>query len=97
MNQPHENQQYSTSGVSASAGINATDGLHDYFQTSLGLGWARRVFNVPGMPVAAAITYMGILAGPQAVNVALLIDNNNTYENQEKTDYNNMRTNLLHP
>ncbi len=50
-------------------GINAVSGLHDMFQFSLDrlgntfgigstLGWA---LNVPGMPPAVALTYMGLL------------------------------------
>ncbi|XP_013381439.1 uncharacterized protein LOC106152422 [Lingula anatina] len=60
-------------------GINAVSGLHDVFQVKLdrvpfsvgGVG-ARDIFNVPGMPVAAVITYAGLLDGPQSA--ALIID-----------------------
>jgi len=45
-------------------GVNAVAGMHDVFQVrleELGDGMARNIFNVPGMAVAAAITYPGIL------------------------------------
>ena len=41
-------------------GVNAMSGLHDVFQISLP-GISRDILNVPGMPVAAAITYFGLL------------------------------------
>ncbi len=48
-------------------GINAVAGLHDVFQVSLS-NWngpiARSIFNIPGMPVAGAVTYAGALADP---------------------------------
>jgi hypothetical protein len=42
-------------------GINAVAGLHDTFQINLGA--FRGALNYPGMPVAAAVTYAGLLNG----------------------------------
>jgi len=52
-------------------GINAVAGLHDVFQVKLGTGLARDVFNVPGMAVAAPITYSALMRGAPSVLVAL--------------------------
>lgn len=49
-------------------GINAVAGLHDYFQINLGA--MRNILNVPGMPLAAAITYAGLLDGTASVQFA---------------------------
>jgi len=49
-------------------GINAVAGLHDVFQTSMGTSIWRDVLNVPGMPVAAEVTYGGFIG--QALNTA---------------------------
>jgi len=43
-------------------GFNAIAGLHDLFQINLGTGWERNVFNVPGMPAAAALS-LGAIGG----------------------------------
>ena len=43
--------------------LNAIAGMHDVFQVELerlGGVWARNAFNVPGMPLAAAITWGGL-------------------------------------
>jgi hypothetical protein len=48
-------------------GINATAGLHDFFQVKLdilGGVQARKWLSIPGMPVAGGITYAGALADP---------------------------------
>lgn len=48
-------------------GINASAGLHDFFQVKLdilGGANARLWLSIPGMPVAGAITYTGALADP---------------------------------
>lgn len=42
-----------------------------FFQIKLGTGWPRNVFNVPGMPVAAAVTYAGMVAGLPTTYVSL--------------------------
>jgi hypothetical protein len=42
-------------------GINAVAGMHDVFQVSMGTSIWRDVFNVPGMALAAVITYPGFL------------------------------------
>jgi hypothetical protein len=44
-------------------GVNATSGLHDIFQNALGSenSIPRIAFNVPGMPIAAAITYPALI------------------------------------
>nr|WP_276611278.1 RHS repeat-associated core domain-containing protein [Thioalkalivibrio sp. XN8] len=42
-------------------GVNAVAGVHDVFQVSMGTSISRDVFNVPGMAVAAAVTYPGFL------------------------------------
>lgn len=44
-------------GLNVVPGINATAGMHDMFQVSMGKGVLREILNVPGMPVAATITY----------------------------------------
>jgi len=49
-------------------GINAVGGLHDVFQISMGDSIWRNVLNVPGMSVAAGITYGGFVG--QALNTA---------------------------
>jgi RHS repeat-associated protein len=60
-------------------GINATAGMHDMFQISLGDGfWRNSLFsqltvNPAGMIVAAAMTYPTLLAGPQSSS-ALISD-----------------------
>lgn len=48
-------------GLNQVPGINAVAGMHDVFQVNLGTGLARDIFNIPGMPVAAALTYGGFL------------------------------------
>ena len=48
--------------------MNAVAGLHDFFQ--INLGSLRNVLNVPGMPVAALITYTGMLQGSASVTLA---------------------------
>jgi RHS repeat-associated protein len=48
-------------------GVNASAGLHDFFQVKIGIiggATARTWLSIPGMPVAAAITYTGALANP---------------------------------
>lgn len=50
--------------MNAIPGINAVSGMHDVFQVRLdqfGGSFARNVLNVPGMPLAAGLTY-GALA-----------------------------------
>ena len=42
-------------------GIADVSVLHDFFQIGLGDGLARDVFNVPGMFLAAGITYTGYI------------------------------------
>jgi hypothetical protein len=42
-------------------GVNAVAGVHDVFQVSMGASIPRDVFNVPGVAVAAAFTYPGLL------------------------------------
>ena len=42
-------------------GVNAVAGLHDVFQISLSdKFYIRDILNVPGMPVAAALTYASL-------------------------------------
>jgi hypothetical protein len=53
--------------------FNAIGGLHDVFQNVLGTGIARNIFNVPGMPIAAAITW-GALVG-QSPGALIAINN----------------------
>ena len=45
-------------------GANAVAGLHDTFQTNLAYPW-RDVLNIPGVPVAAAITYAALYSNIQ--------------------------------
>jgi len=48
-------------------GINATAGFHDWMQnqwSAIGGMKLRKALSIPGMPVAAAITYTGVLADP---------------------------------
>ncbi|MGH9893465.1 MAG: hypothetical protein ACREA0_16045, partial [bacterium] len=45
-------------------GVNAVAGLHDAFQISLGNAFLRSALNVPGMPIAAAITFGSFLGQP---------------------------------
>ena len=45
-------------------GINAVAGLHDVFQINL-KGNLRDILNVPGMPIAAAITYLSLYPNVQ--------------------------------
>ena len=40
-------------------GINSIAGLHDVFQINLN-GNLRDILNVPGMPIAAAVTYLSL-------------------------------------
>ncbi len=40
-------------------GVNAVAGLHDVFQINLD-GKLRDILNVPGMPIAAAVTYLSL-------------------------------------
>ena len=40
-------------------GINAVAGMHDVFQSKMN-GNIRDILNVPGMPIAAAMTYVGL-------------------------------------
>jgi hypothetical protein len=50
-------------------GVNAVAGLHDYFQIGIDSNWgdtARTILNVPGMPVAAVITYGALMSDPMA-------------------------------
>ena len=49
-------------------GINAVSGLHDKMQISMGNSIWRDVLNVPGMPVAAGVTYGSFIG--QALNAA---------------------------
>jgi len=49
-------------------GINAVTGMHDVFQISMGDSIWRDVLNVPGMSVAAGITYGGFVG--QVLNAA---------------------------
>lgn len=47
--------------------INAISGMHDVFQVKLqewGGVWTRNIFNVPGMPLAAGMTWMGMRDTP---------------------------------
>lgn len=44
-------------------GVNATSGMHDFFQVNLGSYRDSVVLNVLGMPVAAGITAAGALYG----------------------------------
>ena len=50
-------------------GVNAVAGLHDVFQ--INLGSMRNVLNVPGMPVAALVTYAGMLQGVASVQLTI--------------------------
>ena len=45
-------------------GINAVAGVHDVFQVKLGVGLRREIFNIPGMPVAAAFYIWQLLWSP---------------------------------
>ncbi len=50
-------------------GVNAVSGLHDVMQIELENNWgstARNYLNVPGMPIAAAITYGALMTDPMA-------------------------------
>jgi RHS repeat-associated protein len=50
-------------------GINAVAGMHDVFQVELEKNWgtaARTYLNIPGMPVAAAMTYSALITDPMA-------------------------------
>ncbi len=49
-------------------GINAVAGMHDVLQVSMGTTVWRDVLNVPGMGVAAGVTYSGFIG--QALNTA---------------------------
>ncbi|MCP4277825.1 MAG: hypothetical protein GY779_15880 [Gammaproteobacteria bacterium] len=42
-------------------GINAVGGMHDVFQVSMGNSFLRDALNIPGMVVAAGITYSGFI------------------------------------
>ena len=50
-------------------GVNAVAGLHDVFQ--INLGSMRNVLNVPAMPVAALVTYAGMLQGVASVQLTI--------------------------
>lgn len=50
-------------------GVNAVAGLHDVFQ--INLSSMRNILNVPGMPVAALVTYAGMLQGVAAVQLTI--------------------------
>ena len=53
--------------------MNAIAGLHDVFQVRLdqfGGSMLRGGLNIPGMPVAAALTYPALLQGVPAVMMA---------------------------
>ena len=48
-------------------GVNAVAGIHDQFQVQLESNFgkaSRSIFNVPGMPMAAIITYPALLWQP---------------------------------
>jgi hypothetical protein len=45
-------------------GINAVAGMHDTFQIHLPYPW-RDILNIPGVPVAAAITYAALYSNIQ--------------------------------
>jgi hypothetical protein len=54
-------------------GVNAVGGMHDIFQVradQVGGAGLRGVLNVPGMPVAAALTYPALMEGVPAVALA---------------------------
>jgi len=59
-------------------GINAVAGMHDVFQVSMDRVFfegSRNYFNVPGMPVAAAITYASLLDSSGLENYqAMMVD-----------------------
>ena len=59
-------------------GVNAVAGLHDVFQVKLGTGWARKRFNIPGMFVAAPITYAALL--PDQLVYMNAVQNQKSYE-----------------
>jgi hypothetical protein len=47
--------------------INAVAGMHDMFQIGLqymGGPWMRNIFNVPGMPIAATMTWVAMRDTP---------------------------------
>ncbi len=64
--------------------VNATAGMHDVFQVSFGGGYLRDVLNVPGMPVAAIITYSS-LAG-DAIRQSGPIFNIQSKENEKNRE-----------
>jgi hypothetical protein len=69
-------------------GLNAVAGMHDLFQVSMGTTIWRDVLNVPGMAVAAGITYSGFFG--ELLNMApnnLYISQPSNKEN-EKRNYN---------
>jgi len=49
-------------------GLNAVGGLHDYLNTDKNLFMAT---NIPTMPLAAGITYTGLLSGAPSVYLAV--------------------------
>ena len=50
-------------------GVNAVAGLHDVFQVNL--GGMRNILNVPGMPIAAIVTYAGMFQGVASVQLTI--------------------------
>ena len=55
-------------------GVNAVSGLHDVFQ--INLGGMRNILNVPGMPIAAIVTYAGMLQGVASVQLTIRYGDN---------------------
>jgi hypothetical protein len=53
-------------------GVNATSGMHDFFQVNLGSFRDSVALNVLGMPLAAGITATGALNGAPAFG--LIVD-----------------------
>ena len=50
-------------------GVNPVAGLHDVFQ--INLGSMRNILMVPGMPIAALVTYAGMLQGMASVQLTI--------------------------
>ncbi|MEW8232465.1 MAG: RHS repeat-associated core domain-containing protein [Candidatus Thiodiazotropha endolucinida] len=67
-------------------GLNAVAGMHDIYQTSMGNTVWRDVLNVPGMAVAAGVTYPGFIGqsinnAPQSMVAPIRMKRRNHYEN----------------
>ena len=73
--------------LNAIPGVNAVAGMHDYFQVSMGENITRDILNVPGMPVAAAITYGGAIGQALNNNPGIYVPINLGDSDERDSDY----------